>query len=431
MKTKSFLFVRNTWTQIFIIVIFCVFVTHLIAFYVFSRYTRDTELQINRGIIARQIITLIEAVEINPPNKQKIVVNAIDIPNITISLDHSPRYRLRVSRMEVWNVILKINEIPKTTRVIRLSIKFSDHKWLNISAVILQSSWNLQIFLFILELIIVLALIFMTWSFSRFNRPLKRFIQSVEHLGHNINQMKLSETDGPPMVRQAAVAINKMQSRIQTMIGERTQMMAAISHDLKTPITRLKLRAQFIEDKEQYKKIIHDLDEMEAMITTSLAYFKNETQIYKKTKIDLASLLVATCIDYQDTNHKLTYQGSKKNQTFYGDSPALKRAFNNVIDNALKYGGKAIVSFNKKRRYYVITVDDNGPGIPDEDLQKVFQPFYRGEQSRSRSTGGTGLGLAVSRNILHAHYGDVTLEANKDGGLRVTITLPITSKQKP
>lgn len=413
--------------MILIIIIFLVFVIHLIAFYLFSRYTHNTELEINRGIIARQIITLIEAVEINPPNKQSIVVNAIDIPNISIALNHYPRYHLRVSNLEIWDVILKMNQIPKSARTIRVSVKLADHKWLNISAVILQSSWNIQIFLFIIELIVVLALIFIAWSFSRFNRPLKRFIQSVEHLGHNLSRSKLSENDGPAMVRQASKAINNMQSRIQHMVNDRTQMLAAISHDLRTPITRLKLRAQFIDDKAQYQKFINDLDEMEEMISRSLAYFKNENQTYKKTKIDIASLMVATCIDYQETGHALTYQGPKENEPLYGDALALKRAFNNIIDNGLKFGEKVNVSLVKDKSEYIIAVTDHGPGIPKDELTKVFQPFYRGEHSRSRTTGGIGLGLAVSKNIINAHGGDIELESRKDKGLTVIITLPVKS----
>jgi signal transduction histidine kinase len=420
---RSFLFVRNGWAVVFAAVIILMVVSHLIAFVVFSQYSRHTQLEVNRGIIARQIITLIEAVEINPPGKRELVVNAIDIPNISITMNHSPHFKLRVSKLAIWNILLKIHQIPDSERTLQLSVRFDDDKWLNISASILQSSWNSQIILFIFEFLIVMALFFVAWSLSRYNRPLKQFIQQIERMGRRLKVVKMQE-EGPVMVREAAKAINKMQERMEELLDNRTQMMAAISHDLRTPITRLKLRAQFLEDKTQQQQFMDDLDEMESMISQSLKYFKDEQANMMRSKFDLAALMVLICSKYQETGQSLTYVGPKHGGNYQGDLIGLRRALNNIIDNALKYGTQAKVVLVKLKKKYVIAVEDDGPGIDEADIQKVFLPFYRGENSRCRTTGGIGLGLAVARNVITAHDGEVTLETSDSGGLRVVITLP-------
>jgi len=429
MSKKKFLFIHNIWTQIAIVIIFLLFVSHLVAFFLLSRYNEQTQLNINRGIVARQIITLVEAVQINPPDKRAYIVNAIDIPNVSISLDNYPKYKLRAPEMEIWDVLLKIRSVPQTARSISISVKVDKHLWLNISALILQSSLAFQAILLGFELIIVFALLLVIWLINRFNKPLKRFVSAVEKMGNTLSPNALSETDGPQMVREAAKAVNNMQGRINDLIRDRTQMLAAISHDLRTPLTRLKLRAQFITDEEQHQKIIDDLDEMENMINESLAFFRDGQQVLRKTTIDLASLLSSLCIDYQETNRNVLYTGPQHNISFHGNSLALKRAFSNIIDNAVKFGSLAKVSLIIEEQNYKITVVDNGPGISEQEIEKVFMPFYRGEQSRSRATGGIGLGLAVARNIIVAHDGAISLQLPEEGGLCVTITLPVNIKK--
>ena len=423
-KQQRFLFIRSSWTLIFIVLIVLMFVSHLIAFFTLSRYSQHTQLQINRGIIARQIITLIEAVEINPPDKRHYIVNAIDIPNVNITLNTYPKYHIRISKLKIWDILLKIKQIPPTARMIQISVKFDDHLWLNISAIIVQSSWTIQFILFGFEFLIVIALLFIIWSLNRYNKPLKHFIQSIEKTGRNLHTAPLAENDGPLMVREAAKAVNSMQKRIQELIHDRTQMLAAISHDLRTPITRLKLRAQLLEDQGQQTKITDDLNEMEKMINESLTFFRDEQLSLEKSQIDIASLLYSLCTDYKETGNKIHYHGEKQDCHIKGNALALKRALSNVINNALKYGYEAKVSLNHKGKTSVITIEDKGQGIDEKDLEHVFKPFYRGEQSRSRVTGGIGLGLAVTHSIVQAHDGEIILKNIKPNGLRVKIILP-------
>lgn len=419
------LFIKERWTQIAIVCIFLLFIGHLVAFFFLSRYDQKTQLAVNRGIIARQIITLVEAVQINPPDKRPTIVNAIDIPNVDISLDQNPFYEHKVPQLQVWDVVHTVHKMPQDTRLMQLSVKIDDRHWLNISARIARTHLTMQAFLLTFEGLIILGAIIIVCSINRFNRPLKRFVSTVENIDHPLGMNQLPEDDGPQMVRKAAKAVNNMQHRIQQLIQDKTQMLAAISHDLRTPITRLKLRAQFVEDEKQQQKIIQDLEEMETMLNQSLNFFQDQ-QPLEHTRTDLASLLYAIYTDYKEMNSKISYQGASKNLAINAHALSLKRAFSNLIDNALKYADKAKINLNKRRGYAIITIEDNGPGIPSEDFDKVFSPFYRGDHSRSKHTGGIGLGLAVAYNIIHAHQGQIQLFNSKhQSGLKVRIILPL------
>ena len=283
----------------------------------------------------------------------------------------------------------------------------------------------MQAFLLSFEGLIILGALIIVWSINRFNRPLKRFVTTVENINHPLGMTELPENDGPLMVRKAAKAVNNMQQRIQQLIEDKTQMLAAISHDLRTPITRLKLRAQFVEDEKQQQKIIQDLEEMETMLNQSLSFFQDQ-QPLEHTRIDFASLLYAIYTDYREVYSSVSYRGASKNLPLQAHALSLKRALSNLVDNALKYGDKAKITLNKRRGYAIVTIEDNGPGIPEQDFDKVFSPFYRGDQSRSKQTGGIGLGLAVAHNIIQAHQGQIDIYNSKqNAGLKVRVILPL------
>src|SRR5262249_12421961 len=200
------------------------------------------------------------------------------------------------------------------------------------------------------------------------------------------------------------------------------RMIAAISHDLRTPITRLRLRAEFIEDAEQQARMLADLDDMETMIRSTLSFAREEANPEPRRDLDLVGLLRCVCEDF---SAELTVDpASAEALSFSGQPVALRRGFCNLIDNAVKYGERARVRLSKSGDSIVVTVEDDGPGLPEEELERVFRPFYRVEQSRSRDTGGVGLGLSVARTVFHAHGGDVVLMNRSEGGLRATVTLP-------
>ena len=228
---------------------------------------------------------------------------------------------------------------------------------------------------------------------------------------------------GPREVHRAARAFNDMQTRLRSFIDDRTRMLAAISHDLRTPITRMRLRAEFVEDDEQRRKMLADLGEMEAMIAATLSFAREDAAGEAQVPLDLADLLQSLCDAAVDAGHAASYSGARR-FPFNGAPTGLKRAFGNLLDNAIKYGGVARVTLKPSEESVTVTVEDDGPGIPPEELEKVFTAFYRVEGSRSRETGGVGLGLAVVRTIVHAHGGEVALENRREGGLRAVVTLP-------
>ena len=307
-----------------------------------------------------------------------------------------------------------------------ISVRLTDRSWLNFAAptVELRPFWTSRFFLYVLALtgaVIVVSV----WAVRRATAPLALFARAAERLGLDVNAPPLPE-DGPGEVRRAAVAFNEMQHRLKRFVDDRTQMLAAISHDLRTPITRLKLRAELIDDAEQQKKMLADLDEMETMIASTLSFARDAAAEEPQKPLDLAALLQSLAADAADAGLDVDYDGAGR-LTFTGRPVALKRAFANLVDNAVKYGGRARIALAAGApgtNGVTVTVDDEGPGIPKDRLERVFDPFHRLEPSRSKETGGVGLGLAVVRSIVRAHGGDVRLENRAEGGLRATVTLP-------
>ena len=249
-------------------------------------------------------------------------------------------------------------------------------------------------------------------------RPLTMLTKAADRLGRDVLAPPV-EIRGPREVMAAASAFNRMQGRLRRFIEDRTQMIAAISHDLRTPITRLKLRAEFIEDDEQRLKILADLDEMEAMISSTLAFARDDSARESKVTVDLVGVLIDLCDQFS-----VSFDGPDELEMTLGAN-GVKRAFANLIENACKYAGGGRLTLRVDGDNVVVTIDDDGPGIPVSELENVFAPFYRVESSRNRETGGTGLGLAVARSAIRGNGGDVTLANRSPNGLTATVTLPL------
>jgi signal transduction histidine kinase len=235
----------------------------------------------------------------------------------------------------------------------------------------------------------LVVLFFAIWAAHRVTRPLARFAVAADRLGVDL----------------------------------RTMMLAAISHDLRTVLTRLKLRAEFIDDPQQRDKAVADIDEMRAMLDASLSFAREDTVEEKRTSVDLSSLLQSLCDDLADAGSQVSYDGPAR-LAYWSQPVAMRRAFANLIGNALKYGNEAQVSARDAQGGVVVEIGDRGPGIPAPMRERVFAPFFRLEASRNRETGGTGLGLSVARSIIRRHGGDITLHDRDGGGLLVRVTLP-------
>jgi signal transduction histidine kinase len=253
-------------------------------------------------------------------------------------------------------------------------------------------------------------------------RPLKRLAQAATDLGNDINHPPLG-LDGATEIRQASAAFNAMQARIRQYIFQRTQMLAAITHDLQTPLTRMRLRLEKVEDAELRQRLIEDLSAMQAMVREGLELARSTDTTESMQRLDLDSLLDSVSCDATDAGQPVEVRGSS-GMSLMGRPMALRRCLVNLIDNAVKYGQQARVLVEGGKGTARIRIRDAGPGIPEQELARVFDPFYRVETSRSRESGGTGLGLTIARNIAEQHGGSIQLSNRPEGGLEVTLVLP-------
>lgn len=268
-----------------------------------------------------------------------------------------------------------------------------------------------------------LAMSPVAWIYARrLSRPIQVFADAAERLGRDPNAPPL-EIEGPAEVATAARAFNGMQERLRRYVEDRTAMMGAIAHDLRTPLTRLRFRIESLPE-DQRAKYAADLDQMEEMITATLTFVRDATKAGERTPLELSSLVESLCDEMAETGALTEVQASEK-VVLEGDPMALRRLIANLLENAVKFGGQARARVFSDAGHAVVEIDDDGPGIPEADAEKVFDPFYRREPSRSRQTGGIGLGLAIVRSIARGHGGDVSLTNRTGGGLTARVQLPL------
>jgi len=272
-------------------------------------------------------------------------------------------------------------------------------------------------------LIQLAVLLLCTWLAVRLAiGPLTRLAQAVDNLDPDQPGVQLDES-GPREVRYAAVAFNALHARIAAHLKERMQLLAAISHDLQTPITRMKLRVEVMDEGVEKDKFGSDLDEMEHLVREGVAYARSMDSSTEATcRVNLDAFLDSLVFDYQDSGAQVERHGSSG--TLLETRPhALRRVLVNLVDNALKFAGAAELQVSREGSTTIIRVLDNGPGIPGDELDEVLKPFYRVEGSRNRSTGGTGLGLAIAHQLIQAMGGRLTLSNREQGGLCAQIEL--------
>jgi signal transduction histidine kinase len=272
----------------------------------------------------------------------------------------------------------------------------------------------------LLAAVIAVTLVAVRWV----TRPLKTLAEAADRLGADIERPPLAE-EGPLEVSRAARAFNTMQRRLVAFIRDRTRILAAMSHDLKTPITRLRLRAELLDDPQLRAKFEKDLAEMEAMVGATLDFMRGVESREPRQPIDVMALLESLQSDAAEVGGSVVIEGTA-GKPYRGLAQALKRCLGNLIDNAVRYGKSATIKVADSPTVLEICVRDEGPGIPEGELERVFEPFHRLEGSRSRDTGGTGLGLGIARNIARAHGGDIVLRNVPQGGLEAVLTLPRT-----
>lgn len=302
-------------------------------------------------------------------------------------------------------------------------LRLSDKSWLKFTAENLrvrQSRFTaaiLSIFVFAGGIALLAV-----WVSRRVTAPLGQFAAAAGRIGTDVNASPMAES-GPSEIRTAARSFNRMQERIRRFVDDRTLMLAAISHDLRTVLTRLRLRVEYIEDEEQRSKALADLNDMQTMLESTLSFAREDAAVEESTPVDISGLVQTICDEKADTGAAVSAAGHRR--LVAACRPvAVRRALENLVDNAVLYGGEATVTLSETEEGVLIEISDRGPGIPESEHEAVFAPFYRLEGSRSRQTGGTVLGLSVARTIARRHGGDITLHDRPGGGLIARFILP-------
>ncbi|CAH2601641.1 Histidine kinase [Rhodovastum atsumiense] len=396
---------------------------------------------------AVRIMSIYRGVMLAPPEQRPGLVAEFDSPSdISVTVSdrpvHAPLPPMPPPVMRQMRAALLIVPVPAQLRPrdtvmqgspedgrMAIGMRMPEQGWLNVVIQMPASwPWDSQNFLIAFLLMTIAAAGLTLWAVRRLTAPVGTLAAAADALGRDVNAPPLPET-GPTEIATAARAFNTMADRIRRFVQDRTFMLSAIGHDLRTPITRLKLRAEFLEDDELRGKLLADLDELEAMVSATLAFGRDVAADEPVTAVDLPELARTVLDETADARPEaadcLSYDGPD-HLTVRVRSIAMKRALTNLVQNAMAYGGSAHLRLRGPEAGQVLlTVEDDGPGIPPGELDLVFQPFHRVEVSRNRETGGTGLGLPIARNILRAHGGDVTLANRREGGIRATVTIPV------
>ena len=358
------------------------------------------------GPIAEQLIEAFHE-RLNPPRKADVRVG-----------ETQPRYspdsnvvlpRTLTGRGSVWGVSVRSTLGDDTPVLVYVEVPH---------ALVFSVSSMLWQFVVLSAVTILLVALAVDWV----TRPLSELADAAERLGDDLDAPPLPER-GASELRRAARAFNSMQERLSRYLKSRVTALTAISHDLKTPITRMRLRAELIEDAPLRESFLRDMSELETMVRSALEFIRGLDSSEPPQPTDINALIESVCEDYREAGHEVVTEGAAK-APFPAQTQALKHCLANIIDNACKYGGKARIVVQDGEQEMVIRVRDFGLGVPESELEKVFEPFYRLESSRSRDTGGTGLGLAIARNVAQLHHGWVSIRNHPEGGLEATLALP-------
>ena len=308
---------------------------------------------------------------------------------------------------------------------LRIAVRLGGDVWLNATTrVPPQPDWTWPL-LASIGLTVAAMILVVTLTVRAGTRPLARLADAADRMGRGEREPPLPET-GPEEVRRTTAAFNRMRERIGRFVADRTRMLAAISHDLRTPITALRLRAEMVDDEEIRRRMLETLADMERMTEATLAFAREDAAVEDTRTVDLDALVGSVVDDLAEIGLDAAYAEGERLP--YPCRPVgLRRAVRNLVENAVAYGMRARVAIAGRDGPGDIVVEEDGPGIAPQDRERVFEPFVRLEGSRSRDTGGVGLGLAIARSIARAHGGDVLLENRPEGGLRAILRLPATT----
>lgn len=419
-------------------------IVHVASLYAYQ-HALDREMSLaNEARLADRLLTIRRSVMRVVPGERESVAHELSGGPVEAHWSATERARPGGPGAEVWqglrgglkeqapelvddDIIIGANRKTEADPHLALiSLRLPDESWINITlfapAARPQSSHGTWVSTSLMALgVVAISVLVIGWM----TKPLRRFASAARQLYHGTDSVEVPET-GPREIRDVAVAFNEMQARIRKLVAARTQTLAAVSHDLKTPLTRMRLRAEVLADQAQAKGLVADIHDMERMLDQTLAHLRGERNDEETRPLDLAALLT-TLTDAATDQGGTARLSSPGALVIEGRPLALKRAFSNLIDNAIKYGGLAEITAQVDKEWAVVKIADAGPGIPVDRMAEMFEPFTRLETSRSRETGGFGLGLSIARDVVEGHNGRIILANRADSGLLVTVHLPCTA----
>ncbi|MGF1619000.1 MAG: ATP-binding protein [Rhodomicrobiaceae bacterium] len=447
---------RTVAGQLFVTAMVALVLSQLVMFAIMAEERQRSARQSWTGYILSRIAATTELLDLTPEQWHQQVINASDTNHLTFHftveppdpttvinetsvyltelrgmIPKTPDKVLVKARDPSWAEVLRhwIADwrglpAPATEPLLEASVQLNNGKWLNLEVIPRLNPPPLALLL--IPVVTMLAVFGSTlFVLIRYvTRPINRLANAASAFGRG-EEVEPVTMSGPAEIREAIAAFNGMRERLSRFVLDRTRMLASVGHDLRTPITTMRLRAEFIDDEETRERILASLEEMQQMAEGALAFAREEALSEPTRLVDLNALVQTVCADQSDMNRNVIYR--ENGRLLYRCRPnSLKRAVRNLVENAVIHGQSASVSLRATPRDLQITVDDQGPGIPTEHMAQVFLPFARLDEARGEETGGIGLGLAIARSIVRGHGGDIGLVNREGGGLRVTLQLPVT-----
>lgn len=448
---------KTLWGQLVSLLMLALIISQSIALFIFVDTRRTLDNSTSEANIVGHIANVVNSLDKSKnngrPNRQYLTASSLN--GFTFrggkesirGKDDRPEYSARLKQLLTDRLIDKSFEIivksedpsngaqstsKQPPKRVKISIKLTPDFWMNVEhkETEISTDWIAPLLL-TMVIMMVLIVIIVSWVVRQLTKPLAALAIAAHDLGHGKQVAEIEET-GALDVRRVTRSFNQMNKKVTRFVSDRTQMLAAISHDLRTPITSLRLRAEYIKDEELRNKMIPIIEEMREMTESSLQFSKDSATVEKTVNVDLTSLLETLTADYIDMSQpvELASFGNYPKTTLPLRLQSMKRALRNLIDNGLKYGKSVELDFTIKKdtKTIEIFIRDNGPGIDEKEFEQVFEPFYRIEKSRSKDTGGVGLGMSIAKGVIHAHGGEIELKnllkGNQTTGLEVKIILP-------
>lgn len=418
--------------QIIVLLIASLIASHAILTFSFFYYHRHDE---PPQLFPDQLAALVELISANPPDQRQTLVASINraFPRFELALmppaatvpvrpSSDPEIVGFARRMGPNYRVMRLPGATSAASNDRIAVGLQDGQFVSARLAPLPFPWFGPSTITLIVILISMPLLGV-WAALRLTGPLRRFASAAENFDPSSEIAPVPER-GPQEIRIAARALNHMRERIKSLVNDRTRMLAAVSHDLRTPITRLRLQCEFIDNESARAKMLGELTHMESMVESVLHFLRNSQTGHRAVALDLATSLQAICDQFADAGREIGYHGPD-HAVIRAHPEDLHRALTNLIDNAVRHGAKTDVKLTLSQPRVIIAIEDDGPGIPDARKEAMLQPFVRGDAARGMNEKtGFGLGLSIAHAVIEAHGGSLTLLNREPHGLVAQVVLP-------